>query len=141
MSDQSPSREDRSAAAPAALRPGAAVASPPSFFRRAVLYPQYYTWYVFLSALDVLFTWLILSHGGQELNALADWIIDRYNIAGIAVYKFGLVVSVLLICEVVGRRCNDRGRTLARWVLILASFPVIVGAAHLLQITTHKHTH
>lgn len=105
---------------------------------RGVLYPQTYLWYVFLSALDLLFTWTILYLGGRELNAVADWIIRNYQAAGIAAYKFGLVVLVVLVCEFVGRRRHALGRTLARWAVTITAVPVIIGATHLLDLAIYE---
>jgi hypothetical protein len=102
--------------------------------RRAALYPELYTWYVFVSALDILFTWRILCAGGTEVNAVADWIIRRHDVPGLALFKFLTVILVVLICEVVGRRRYETGAKLARWAVVLSAFPVVVGAAHLFRI-------
>lgn len=104
------------------------------FLRRPTLYPAHYTWYVFLSALDLTFTWLIIAAGGREENALANWIITRHHLPGLVVYKFALVVGVVLICEIVGRRRHQTGVKLARWAVLLTAFPVVVGAVHMLRI-------
>lgn len=115
-------------------------ASPPrdatrgAFFSRAALYPQYYVWYVFLSALDVLLTWVILHLDGREANVLADWIIRRHNLPGVVAFKFTLVVAVVLVCEFVGRRNRRAGRKLARWMIVLSAFPVVVGTVQLLRL-------
>lgn len=108
---------------------------PPAAEGVAALYPQHYAWYIFLSALDVLFTWVVLHADGSELNALADWVIRTYNLHGVIVYKFVLVLIVMTVCEIVGRRSNETGLKLARWAVILSAFPVTVGAAHLLTIS------
>lgn len=115
-------------------------ASPPrdaarrAFFSRAALYPQYYVWYVFLSALDVLLTWVVLHLDGREANVLADWIIRRHDLPGLVAFKFILVIVVVLVCEFVGRRNLQTGLKLARWAIVLSAFPVAVGAAHLLRL-------
>jgi len=98
------------------------------------LYPDLYTWYLFVSALDILFTWRVLVAGGTELNALADWIIRRHDVYGMVSFKFLTVVLVVLICEVVGRRRYQTGRKLARWAVAISTLPALVGAAHLLRI-------
>lgn len=105
-----------------------------SFLFAAALYPASYGWYVFLSAVDVIFTWIILRAGGREINALADWIIDRHNVAGLVMFKFAMVALVVLVCEVIGRRDFQRGLKLARWAVALSAFPVVVGGAHLLRV-------
>ena len=105
-----------------------------SFLRRPALYPVLYTWYVFVSALDVLFTWRILRADGIEVNVLASWVIDQHDKWGLVVFKFLTVVVVILICEVIGRRQYETGAKLARWAVVLSAFPVVVGAAQLLRI-------
>lgn len=106
-----------------------------TLLRRAALYPEAYTWYVFFSSLDILFTWIIVAGvSGIELNALANWVIRTYDIAGIVIYKFILVVLVVCICEIVGRRNHRVGLKLARWAIVLSAFPVIVGGVHLLRV-------
>ena len=79
----------------------------------AVLYPSMYTWYVLLAALDIVLTWVILQLGGRELNWLADWIIERYHLRGVVVFKFLLLLFVVLVCELAGRRNRRTG--LRRW--------------------------
>jgi hypothetical protein len=113
---------------------GVAAPSSRPFLRRPALYPDLYTWYVLVSALDILFTWRILCAGGNEVNAVADWIITRHDVPGLATFKFLTVVVVVLICEIVGRRRYETGAKLARWAVVLSTFPVVVGAAHLLRI-------
>jgi hypothetical protein len=105
---------------------------------RAVLYPDAYLWYILLAAFDVMLTWVILRSGGSELNAIADWVIRRYDVPGVVLYKFLLVLLVVVICEVVGRRNHQRGQTLARWAVIITAFPVVIA---LIQITTGLRGH
>jgi len=97
-----------------------------------VLYPTVYPWYVLMAALDIMVTWVILVLGGHELNVLADWVIQRYDLPGVVSYKFALVVLVIVVCEIVGRRRYDAGLRLARWAVALTAFPVVVGLVHLL---------
>jgi hypothetical protein len=104
------------------------------FLRGSALYPELYSWYVFASVLDVLFTWRILGANGTEVNVIADWIIQHHDLPGLAVFKFATVVVVVLICEIVGRRRYEMGAKLARWAVALSAFPVVIGAAHLVRI-------
>ncbi len=107
---------------------------PRPFMRRPTLYPALYSWYVFAASLDVLFTGLILHEGGTEVNAVADWVIARWNLPGLAVFKFITVALVVVICEWIGRRRPATGLRLARWAVAVTAFPVLVGAYHLLRI-------
>ena len=85
---------------------------------RAARYPQAYVWFIFVSALDLMMTWVVLYFGGREVNVLADYILDRWALPGMVVYKFTLVVLVIFICEVVGHyrpgRLDSNGRDVRR---------------------------
>lgn len=88
---------------------------------------------MFISALDVVLTWFILLLGGSEVNVLADAVIAFAGLKGILIYKFCLVVFVVLICEVVGRRRLGVGRNLARLALAVTALPVILSVAQLIS--------
>ncbi|MFH1748070.1 MAG: DUF5658 family protein [Planctomycetota bacterium] len=100
-------------------------------FRRHVLFPDVYAWFILLASLDIMLTWVILWAGGSELNVLADWIIQRFNLPGVVAYKFILVLLVVFICEIVGRHNYHRAIRLARWAVVLTAFPVVVAVIHL----------
>lgn len=100
---------------------------------RSVLYPNHYVWFVFLSAMDAMVTWVVLYRGGREVNALADWVIRRYGLAGMVAYKFLLVVVVVAVCELTGRRKPATGRSLARLAVVVGCVPVALGLALLLR--------
>lgn len=85
----------------------------PAWLAQTVLYPGCYAWYVCLSVLDLVLTWVVLHLEGQELNAVAAWIITRWDLRGLVVFKFALVTTVICICEVVGRHNGRVGRGLA----------------------------
>ena len=101
------------------------------------LYPNCYVWYVFLASLDIMLTWIILSPPflGQEVNWLANWIIQHGGLHAMIPYKFALVFVVISICEVVGRANRVRGRRLAEWSVAITSIPVIVALSQLLVDT------
>jgi hypothetical protein len=91
-----------------------------------VLYENHYTWFVLVSALDVMLTWVVLHAGGREANALADAVLRNYGLGGMVAFKFALVALVIVICEVVGRRSIDTGRRLATWAVALTCVPLLV---------------
>ena len=99
--------------------------------RRAALYPNIYAWFVFLSAMDIMLTCIVLYFGGREVNILADWVFQRWGLPGMVVYKFLLVVFVVMICEIVGRLSMRRGRRLAKWAVVVTAVPVVLAFAQL----------
>jgi hypothetical protein len=96
-----------------------------------MLYPRSYKWFVFISASDVILTWFILLLGGSEVNPLADAVIANAGLRGILIYKFCLVLVVVLTCEVIGRRRSWVGRNLARAAIAIAALPVVLSIAQL----------
>lgn len=94
-------------------------------------YQSHYAWFVLLSAMDIMLTWLILGLDGVELNPVAADVIDRLGLFGIIGFKFCLVVLVVVMAEVIGRRKDRAGKGLAEWAVALTSIPV---AASLYQL-------
>ena len=96
-----------------------------------MLYSRCYKLFVFISALDVILTWFILLLGGREVNVLADAVIANAGLRGILIYKFCLVLLVVMICEVVGRRRPWAGHNLARAAVAITTLPVVLSVAQL----------
>jgi len=96
------------------------------------LYPNRYAWYVFVSSLDVILTTVLLHFGAEEVNLIANWVLGRYDIAGLVVFKFVLVSLVLSICEYVGHRRRKLGQWLIEWAVGLTCIPVLLAMLQLL---------
>ncbi|HEV2296038.1 MAG TPA: DUF5658 family protein [Tepidisphaeraceae bacterium] len=94
--------------------------------RSPVLYENHYIWFVLVSALDVMFTWIVLHAGGREANAIAAAVLNRFGLGGMVVFKFALVILVIVLCETVGRRNRDAGRRLATWAVGLTCVPLVI---------------
>jgi hypothetical protein len=92
----------------------------------AVLYENHYTWFVLVSALDVMFTWIVLHAGGREANAIAAAVLQRFGLEGMVAFKFALVAFVIVLCEVIGRRSRNAGRNLASASVALTCVPLVV---------------
>ncbi|MEM9414704.1 MAG: DUF5658 family protein [Planctomycetota bacterium] len=95
------------------------------FGNRQMLFPNAYAWLLLFSALDIMLTWVILTRGGREVNVIAEWVIRRFELEGMIVYKFVLVLVFVLLCEVVGRLRLSSGRTLSGVGVAIASVPVL----------------
>jgi hypothetical protein len=94
--------------------------------KQSVLYPNQYTWLIFFSALDVMLTWVVLFRGGFEANTIAARVIERFGLPGLVGFKFALVLLVIVICELVGRRNPTAGRRLAVAGIALTCVPVAI---------------
>jgi hypothetical protein len=88
-------------------------------------YQLAYLWFLAFSTLDIVLTWIILGLDGTEVNPIARMIIDTWSLPGAIAFKFSLVVFVVIVCEVVGRRIDLKGRWLARIAVAVSAFPVI----------------
>ncbi len=104
----------------------------PGLWRR-VLYPNIYVWFVFLASLDIMMTWIVLWRGGREVNVMAHWVLNAWDLPGMVTFKFVLVVVVVLVCELVGRKRLETGRRLARWAVAANVIPVALAFVQLLR--------
>ena len=84
--------------------------------------------------MDVMLTFLILWLGedrASEINPIALFVIDGWGgvvgglgMLGASGLKFTLVVLAIVICEIVGRSSDRKGRYLARTLACIAAAPV-----------------
>lgn len=100
----------------------------------SALYPDTYAWFVLLATLDIALTWIVLFFGGEELNAVARWILARYELVGMVVFKFSMVTLVICSCEYIGRKRRTTGRRLAEWAVAISAVPVVLAYAELLVV-------
>jgi len=82
-------------------------------FTRPVLYPTLYPLLVLGGAIDVLLTAVVLTLGGQELNAIANNVLQAAGLPGLVALKFAMISCVILLCEIVGRRKLQLGSSVA----------------------------
>jgi len=88
-------------------------------------YQTGYVWFIFVSSLDIMLTWLILSKGGSEVNPVAKLVIDAWGLPGAIIFKLSLMLFVIIACEIVGRKSDLKGRVLALVAILISSFPVV----------------
>ncbi len=96
------------------------------------MFQNAYVWLVFVSSLDVLFTWIVLFHHGLEVNPLANLMIQKYGGSGLVACKFLLVSFVILLCEIITRRDARAGRLLVGAAISLNSLPVVLAVVLLI---------
>ncbi|QDU70871.1 DUF5658 family protein [Mucisphaera calidilacus] len=90
-----------------------------------VRFPDEYAWFVLVSSMDLMFTWLILNLGGSEANPLANWVYLRLGFNGLVILKFAVVILVVLICELLARLREPTARLLARAAVVISAFPSV----------------
>ncbi len=105
-----------------------------------MLYENHYVWFVFLSTLDLLYTWIILFNEGVELNWVADVVIKLHGIWGLLAFKYSLVLLVVIMIEIIGRNRPDTGRRVAWVAIAITIVPVTAGLMQLLLFSAVKYT-
>ena len=98
-----------------------------------VRYPNTYVWFVFVSAMDIMLTWAILSLGGEEVNPIARIVIEAWGLPGATLFKFSLALFVILTCEIVGRYRDRLALGLARTSVAVSALPVVYSLGLLAQ--------
>ena len=75
------------------------------FFKRDVVLAQEYLGFLLLNLFDLFLTGYLLGQRGamgtqgQEANGAAVWVMTQFGLRGFALYKFLLVLVVVLACE------------------------------------------
>ena len=88
-------------------------------------YQTGYVWFIFVSSLDIILTWVILRKGGVEVNPIAKLVIDSWGLPGAIGFKFALMLFVIIACEIVGRTRDALARKLIILGILISSFPVV----------------
>tara|TARA_B100001059_G_C17797387_1_gene563871 strand:- start:1369 stop:1740 length:372 start_codon:yes stop_codon:yes gene_type:complete len=88
-------------------------------------YQNAYIWFIFVSSLDIMLTWVILRKGGVEVNPVAEQVISAWGLPGAIGFKFALMLFVIISCEIVGRSRDALARKLILLGILISSFPVV----------------
>lgn len=85
------------------------------------------SWLVLLSVADLITTYALMRHGvgAYEANPIANWWFARWNVAGLAAFKFAVIAGVIVLAEYAERRRPWRGRVVL-WVGIVATAAVFL---------------
>lgn len=87
-------------------------------------FQNHYTWFVFVSSLDIMLTWKILDRGGLEVNPVAKLVIDAWGMHGAIAFKFALMLWVIVACEILARLKRSAGKLLATLAVLISALPV-----------------
>jgi uncharacterized membrane protein len=103
--------------------------------RTPMLYPNRYSWYILVSALDIMFTVTLLVHlGAHEVNMIAQRAIELFGTWGLIGLKFASVLLVIGICETIGRRRLSTGRNLATAAILISLLPIAAAVGQILFV-------
>ena len=109
-----------------------------SFFRvEPLLFWRTHLLFVLAAVLDISFTWIVLSRGGDEVNPIADLILSHQGFGGMVLFKFALVTFIVICTEVVGRKKWYRGRFLSALTPMVTMIPVFYAVRELLITPPH----
>ena len=97
--------------------------------RRGLQFESEVSWFVLVSLLDIVMTWLALRFSAEgrttstivEGNPVAHWVLARSGIQGMVVFKLAMTAVVVIIAEIVGRTRPQTAR------LLLAGGILVVG--------------
>lgn len=107
------------------MAPNGNTSYPPFLALPHMRYENAYTWLILMSALDIILTRLVLRvWEGDEVNPIAQAVIDRMEFVGAILFKFALVVFAIILCEVVGRLRERDGRRLSVILVVISAMPV-----------------
>lgn len=71
-----------------------------------------YGGFLLLNVFDLFLTGYIFRHGGREVNPVGIHVLERYGLAGFAVFKFLMVAFIIVVAEVVYRIQPQKARQL-----------------------------
>ena len=109
------------------------------FFKRDVLLAQEYLAFTLLNLFDLFLTGYIFKHGGLEANGLAEMIYTRYHPIGFAIYKFLLVLVLVLACEGISLRSLRKARLVVTFGCLVYVFVVLWEAFLIFTHVTGPH--
>lgn len=79
--------------------------------RRPLPMSDEYGGFVLLNILDLFLTARIFRHGGEEVNPVGVWVMERAGMSGFALFKFAMVAFAVLVIEGIYRLNPRRARS------------------------------
>lgn len=82
-----------------------------------------------LSMADLFMTYTLLRTGPRffESNPVAQWFFARWNMAGMALFKFGVMAGVIALAEIIERHRPGWGRFVLALGCLGAAYAVVTG--------------
>ncbi|NOX53674.1 MAG: hypothetical protein GXP27_04410 [Planctomycetes bacterium] len=89
--------------------------------------------FIFVSALDVFMTYVLLRHSAEgrtvhiftESNAVARYFLNHWGIKGLVMFKFAMVAIVTVLAQLIAMRRLDTARRLLNVATLLVCAVVI----------------
>lgn len=111
----------------------------PGLIRQLALGKSLLRWesllFIILSVGDLLMTYTLLWRHLEiyESNPVAAWVLKRWDVAGMTVFKFGLVAFIILISETVERFRARLGRLILLFGIVGTLYAIVEGYRLLLE--------
>jgi hypothetical protein len=87
------------------------------------------TWFILLSFLDLLLTFVLLQDGGfRESNPLALRVLSSVGLRGLILFKFGLVTFVCVLTQIIARRQLPAARTVIQFAIVASAIVLLFSA-------------
>lgn len=99
-------------------------------------FQELYVWLIFVGSLDIMLTWVILRNGGEEVNPVANLIIEAWGLNGAIAFKYALTLFVIVSCEAIARVRPITARLLIWFGVLISSFPPIWSIVLLMKYGT-----
>ncbi|MDA0803179.1 MAG: DUF5658 family protein [Planctomycetota bacterium] len=77
-----------------------------------------------VSALDVLLTGAVISRGGQELNPVANLILQHWDMSGLTVFKYAIVTFYIVVVQEIAARQWSAARLTMLAGVAISALPV-----------------
>ncbi|WP_092048803.1 DUF5658 family protein [Planctomicrobium piriforme] len=82
--------------------------------------------FILVNVLDYTMTYWMLMHGFRESNPIANWFLAGWGAAkGLLLYKFALITTVVLICQIVYTKRPHTARLLLTFGSLGVFFVVV----------------
>lgn len=80
--------------------------------RRSLALEEETAVFILVNFADLVLTAVSFYYGAAEVNPLASWFLQRFDLRALAFYKFALVTFVILICQYIYPTHPKSARTL-----------------------------
>ena len=70
-----------------------------SIFKRKLALEEETAVFILVNLADLLLTGAAFYFGAREVNVLADWVLTRWGLTGMVIYKFALVTFIIMTCQ------------------------------------------
>jgi len=83
-------------------------------------------WFLFVSALDVFMTYLLIRQPGYtEGNPLAAYFLNHWGVKGMVYFKFAMVAFVCVITQIIARSREDIARRILQFATLVVGGVVV----------------